>query len=616
MLSVEKYLYKPLDYSELDNSEKIFENGDKPDIIHAWTPREVVRKQSMKQINKFHCKLIIHLEDNEELLLEDSLSVPINQLRLYSLEKLNKLVPDHLSHPIFYWEFLNFADGITIIMDKLMDFVPKNKQCLMLWQGIDASRFHPDKADKKIRGDLGISDDTIVICYTGNVHASNAREVRSLYLAVALLNRQGIATKLIRTGKDFVNFLGENDTWAHENSIELGFIPHEKISVLLSISDILVQPGKADIFNEYRLPSKLPEFFFMGKPVILPRVNIGHYVKNNEEALLLDTGDSLDIVEKVKLLRDNINLSERISLKGREFAIREFDIVNNTMKLEAFYKRILGIDSEKIVSRARYSEFHDKYKNYPFSELGYATVKDFCDSVENLDEICKLNGDLKNVQRPWMIKAIIASVPFGGKLIEIGAGEPIVANFLQKLGYDVTIIDPYDGTGNGPVEYEYFKKQYPDLKILKNYFEEGINTLETGSFDCVYSISVLEHIPNEKIPEIFKGIRKILKPDGFSIHCIDHVVMGGGAKEHDEKIRLIIEEHNLLSVFDSTLDRLQKDVDTYYLSAEGHNLWRGKKKYEEFPFRKVISVQIKRNVNKPGSDLSKENCMSTMKITE
>ena len=229
---------------------------------------------------------------------------------------------------------------------------------------------------------------TLVICYTGNVHASNAREVRSLYLAVALLNREGITTKLIRTGNDYVKFLGDDDSWAHENSIELGFVSHEKISGLLSISDILIQPGKADIFNEYRLPSKLPEFFLMGKPVILPKVNVGHYIKNNEEAILLDTGDAVDIVEKVKLLRENPELSGVLSKKGREFAEREFNSEVNTMKLEAFYKKILGIDAGKSSSHARFLEFRDTYKNYVPSDLGYATVKDFCDSAENFKDIC------------------------------------------------------------------------------------------------------------------------------------------------------------------------------------------------------------------------------------
>jgi SAM-dependent methyltransferase len=196
-----------------------------------------------------------------------------------------------------------------------------------------------------------------------------------------------------------------------------------------------------------------------------------------------------------------------------------------------------------------------------------------------------------------MIKAIIATIPFGGKLVEIGAGDPKVAHILNKLGYEVTIIDPYDGTGNGPLEYNYFKRKYPNLKIIKEYFENGIHFINNESYDCVYSISVLEHVPHKKIPEIFNGIRKIVKPDGFSIHCIDHVVMGNGAKEHDEKIRLILHEHNLLPVFDMILNQSKEDVETYYLSAEGHNLWRGTKKYDVFPFRKVISIQIKKEVH-------------------
>jgi glycosyltransferase involved in cell wall biosynthesis len=589
-------LYKPLNFPELQNYKKIFRNAEIPDIIHAWTPREIVRRQSLSLLKMFKCKLIVHLEDNEELLLEDSLSIPIDQLKLFSLEKLNELVPETASHPIFYQEFLQIADGITLIIDNLVDFIPKNKKFIVLWPGIDKSRFNPELTDIKLKSELGINEEDIVLCYTGNVHSSNAKEVRSLYLAVALLNREGIPTKLIRTGKDFVPFLGDSSAWAHQYSIELGFVPHQKISTYLGISDILVQPGGPNRFNEYRLPSKLPEFFFMGKPVILPLCNIGRFIKNYEQGLLLGKGDSLDILEKVKLLVKDKDLSNRIGVMGREFALREFDSEKNTRKLEEFYKSVLGGMSQPEAPPHHSSYLFKKYKDHVPEELSYAKVRDFCDSADNFRELCNQNGDLKNVQRPWMIKAIIASVPYGGKLVEIGAGEPKVANFLNKLGYEVTIIDPYDGTGNGPKEYNYFKKTYPNLTIIKDYFENGITVLNNKSHDCVYSISVLEHVPDEKINEIFNGIRKIVKPGGFSIHCIDHVILGNGAKEHDEKIRLILNEHDLLPVFDMMLNQSKEDVETYYLSAEGHNLWRGIKKYEEFPFRRVISVQIKKEI--------------------
>jgi hypothetical protein len=39
------------------------------------------------------------------------------------------------------------------------------------------------------------------------------------------------------------------------------------------------------------------------------------------------------------------------------------------------------------------------------------------------------------------------------------------------------------------------------------------------------------------------------------------------------------------------LIQLKDDLETFYLSATGHHLWRGGKLYEDFPFRKVVSIQ-------------------------
>ena len=37
----------------------------------------------------------------------------------------------------------------------------------------------------------------------------------------------------------------------------------------------------------------------------------------------------------------------------------------------------------------------------------YATVRDYCESVDLLPEITPTDGDLKNVQRPWALKAFL-----------------------------------------------------------------------------------------------------------------------------------------------------------------------------------------------------------------
>src|SRR5256885_2522450 len=128
------------------------------------------------------------------------------------------------------------------------------------------------------------------------------------------------------------------------------------------------------------------------------------------------------------------------------------------------------------------------------SETSYATVRDYCESLDELPQITAVDGDLKNVQRPWAVKAILANVPPPARLLEIGGGEPIVSGFLTELGYDVTLVDPYDGFGNGPTEYERYTQQFPHVKIVREYFRPGLAGLAARSFDAILSISVLEHM--------------------------------------------------------------------------------------------------------------------------
>jgi SAM-dependent methyltransferase len=224
--------------------------------------------------------------------------------------------------------------------------------------------------------------------------------------------------------------------------------------------------------------------------------------------------------------------------------------------------------------------------------LSYATVRDYCDSFDNLRPLATANLDLKDVQRPWIFKAILGQVPARGRLLEIGAGEPLVADLLQQLGYDVWVVDPYDGSGNGPRDFEAFRAQYPKVKFVRDLFSDALQ-IPAKHFDCIYSISVLEHVPMELIDGLLAGLKKFLKPGGLNLHAIDHVHMGNGAKEHLEKLNRYVEGFGLdAQALKRLLEgQLPKDPEVYYLSAESHNRWRGNRKYSEFPMRVCISVQ-------------------------
>jgi SAM-dependent methyltransferase len=216
---------------------------------------------------------------------------------------------------------------------------------------------------------------------------------------------------------------------------------------------------------------------------------------------------------------------------------------------------------------------------------GYATVEDYCDSVDHLPEITGLQGDLKDVQRPWTAKTLLTLVKPGSTLIEIGAGRPDVAQFLVDCGYQVIAVDPYEGAGNGPTEYEAYKQHYPRVKIVKRLFEE---TLDLPKVDAIYSISTLEHVPDLK--PVFRAIVKHLKPGGLSLHCVDVVTEGDLFEYHHQVARNMLAFHSG-PAWEPLLDRANKDLETYWLGPSGHQLWRNKTPYKDFPFRKVLSLQ-------------------------
>ena len=84
--------------------------------------------------------------------------------------------------------------------------------------------------------------------------------------------------------------------------LDLGFVSRDRLWDLLAAADVLVQPGGPSPFNDYRFPSKLPDFLACGKPVVLPATNIGRHLADGEEALLLRRGDAAEIFEAVRRL--------------------------------------------------------------------------------------------------------------------------------------------------------------------------------------------------------------------------------------------------------------------------------------------------------------------------
>ncbi|QYM79768.1 glycosyltransferase [Horticoccus luteus] len=325
----------------------LFPDGRAATVIHAWTPRELVRKfvLAYQRTAAHPARLVIHLEDNERFLLERFTGKSFAALCAADASDLAALLPDNLSHPLRHQSFLALADGVTVIEPRLHEFVPPGIPLHVLRPGVDFQLYQPQPPAQTLRAELKLPVDERVIVYTGGTTFANEDEVRALYEAVALLNRRGQPTRLVRTGFNAAGFLDSLSPETRSFALELGFVPKEQLPRLLALADVLVQPGVPGPFNDYRLPSKLPEFLALGKPVLLPATNIGLLVRAGADALLLHDGTAEEIALRCAEVFASSSLAGTLGAAARRFAQTHFDLAENTTALATFYRTCLDRSS-------------------------------------------------------------------------------------------------------------------------------------------------------------------------------------------------------------------------------------------------------------------------------
>ena len=328
-------------YAEVLNQPALFPNGRPADLLHAWTPREGVRKFVLAhQRLQPQTRLIIHLEDNEEYLLTSFTGLPWTKLRKLADDELAAQADEALPHPLRYKNFLRLADGITIIVEPLRKFSPRGVPVQLLPPGVDFSLYRPQPSRADLRHKLGLKDDEKIIVFTGSTTFANETEITELVVAVRLLNQRGTPTRLVRTGFHPAAFTDKYSFDWRAFTLDLGFLPKAELPLLLALADALVQPGQPGPFNDYRLPSKLPEFFAVGRPVILPATNVAHGLRDGIDALLLQSGSSDEIADLCQRIFTDHQLARRLGQNAAVFARQQFALAANAGALAFFYQTI------------------------------------------------------------------------------------------------------------------------------------------------------------------------------------------------------------------------------------------------------------------------------------
>ncbi|TAM79846.1 MAG: class I SAM-dependent methyltransferase [Acidobacteria bacterium] len=133
------------------------------------------------------------------------------------------------------------------------------------------------------------------------------------------------------------------------------------------------------------------------------------------------------------------------------------------------------------------------------------------------------NNGSRTFEYPWAFEAL--DIFPGAKVLEIGGGLSGLQFVLSRCGCEVTNVDPgmaAHGVG-WPVDQEsvnLLNRRFGTSVCLKNCFIEDAG-LANESFDRVFSISAIEHIPPDDVLTILEHVRRVLKPGGLFVLTVD-----------------------------------------------------------------------------------------------
>jgi glycosyltransferase involved in cell wall biosynthesis/cytochrome c-type biogenesis protein CcmH/NrfG/ubiquinone/menaquinone biosynthesis C-methylase UbiE len=196
-------------------------------------------------------------------------------------------------------------------------------------------------------------------------------------------------------------------------------------------------------------------------------------------------------------------------------------------------------------------------------------------------------SDLKAYQDLLVYSFITANIPKGARILEIGGGCTRVLKAIAK-DYECWNLDKCEGVGNGPLNVT------PEgYRLIRDYIGTFSRELPDGYFDLVFSISVLEHIPedDETFEGIYNDINRVLKPDGLSLHCVD-LVKRCDHLWTNQIIHHLASKPSLLAPLPD-FAAIMNDPGTYVMSQKAYDAtWKVHTKVEYESFGMPLSCNI------------------------
>jgi len=173
--------------------------------------------------------------------------------------------------------------------------------------------------------------------------------------------------------------------------------------------------------------------------------------------------------------------------------------------------------------------------------------------------------DLKVYQDYLMYCFITKNVPKGSRILEVGGGDSRILKFLTE-DYECWNVDKCEGLGNGPIQFT-----SPHYRIVYDYLGSFNAELPSESFDFVFSISALEHTPEDQTVRVnvLKDMNRVLKAGAPSFHLFDSILRSGGKTWVNGLVPYFYENAPVKTRFVPVAD-IAADPETYAMSRSAY----------------------------------------------
>ena len=120
------------------------------------------------------------------------------------------------------------------------------------------------------------------------------------------------------------------------------------------------------------------------------------------------------------------------------------------------------------------------------------------------------------------MKLVLPCLKPGMRVLEVGSGMGLLSAFLASQGLDITALEPGLGGFGVSSALAGAASRLEGFPLLKR-LDIPAQALQGQTFDFIYSINVLEHIP--ELADAMAGMARVLSADGTMVHtCPNYLV--------------------------------------------------------------------------------------------